>query len=107
MIGTLYLDADSWAFNVPGEWWHEDFVEPRSLAFVCTCCGDTWGRFTVEGRYYEAAMTLCPGCPSDGVYVPGSLLWWHPGSNFTFTEALPVEVWRREVEIHIRHREKE
>lgn len=79
---------------------------PHSYAWACPVCAEIWARASVPDSFYSFITHPCeahedPLVPS--LLVPGSLLSLHDEG---FNASLPVELWQREVLLHIAHKEK-
>ena len=82
---------------------HEEKHPAKSLAWCCPQCGDIWARAVTTQSFmfltHVCEKHLDPLVPS--LIIPGSLLWTQE-----FNESLPLELWMREVELHIAHRDR-
>lgn len=76
---------------------------PQSYAFFCPTCAEVWARCPVEREdgTHEPFRAISRGCKQHtqhGMEVGGSLwLTW----DETFSNCLPEEVVRRELELHL------
>lgn len=98
-------------------------IQPRSLAYVCTTCGNLWGRVVVEAledvQTWETVSAPCalhlPRGVVDWGHVPGSFLSGKGNfkrSDLRVTawgralEHLPDVVLKREFELTMKHFER-
>lgn len=82
---------------------HEEWQRPCSYAWFCPVCAEIWARCVVANHSFMVWTHVCEAhkdmfAPS--IIVPGSLLIPLQDS---FNESLPLPLWQREVELHIRH----
>lgn len=87
-------------------WAGRTIQPPHSYAWACPVCGKVWARASVPGTYYSFITHPCeahedPLVPS--LLIPGSLLSHHDAD---FNASLSLELWQREVLLHIAHKEK-
>jgi len=90
------------------EHWHNQVADPVGYAFFCPVCIEIWARCPIESNG-QPALTMvqtisCRKHPAHhGIGVPGSLMLpW----DKTFTECLPDDAVRRELEVHLDYAEK-
>lgn len=85
---------------------HGELHAPCSYAYCCPECGEIWARAVVLGQDFQFLHMNCEVHPSrwlPALCVPGSLLI---PMDDPFNESLPLDLWRREARLHIRHAEK-
>lgn len=89
---------------------------PLSFAFFCSTCGEVWGRVWTEGEPWKVEEVPCEKHHSVGVwdwgrvagsFVAGNEITTGPARAALCVEFLPVEVLKREVEIHLNHAERQ
>lgn len=88
-----------------------DFPYSQSCALFCTTCGDVWGRIATGGPWRVRSVPCIKHQPTgvvDWGTVPGSFLIASLTKEHTSVmfaaetlEALPPEVLRRELDIHL------
>ena len=80
----------------------------RSRLLVCPRCRSTWATVLVEGDLDAFATTAsCYPCnwSNELFNVPGSILWsteTNELTDWTLLEALPMELVKRELELHLK-----
>jgi len=81
---------------------------PTSLAFFCTKCGDTWARIVVNKSDFRVEYGDCRKHEVDSLRIsgerPGSL--YRPWLSY-LVDDLPIEVIRREFNLHLKYYERE
>lgn len=91
--------------NVSHDDVHGQPFPPDSFAYVCPFCGDVWAKVKVEGRPFVSWLISCESHPPPYAGVVAGSLWL--GWDRAFNLCLPREVLVREVEMHIKHFERE
>lgn len=84
----------------------ETMQTPCGKAWFCEQCGEVWARAVVSARPFRVLSAPCEE-HNDGLLmlrVPGSILI--PLDN-DFNNSLPLEVWKREFELHTRFFERQ
>jgi hypothetical protein len=80
----------------------------RSRLLVCPRCRSTWATVLVEGDLDAFPVTAgCYPCnwSNELFNVPGSILWsteTNELTDWTLLEALPMELVKRELELHLK-----
>jgi len=85
---------------------HEQWQKPRSYAWFCPVCAEVWARCMVASHDFMVWTHVCE--EHEDAFSPA---WTIPGSilipmQTAFNESLPLSLWQREVELHLRHYEK-
>lgn len=102
LMGSLVLQ-----WKRPPYFVHEQHCSPHSLAWACPRCGEIWARSCVEGSRFHFIPHECERCEALAPW----LTHWLPGSLILlgspdWNDSLPLSLWQRELEIHIRHAEE-
>lgn len=88
-----------------------------SEMFVCTTCGEVWGRIFIPGATWGVHQAPCQKHAPTGVpdwgRIPGSMLAQTLTAEATSTmfwgsviEHLPKSLWERELNIHLQYQER-
>ena len=82
---------------------HAEPQSPPSYAWACSVCGEIWARAVVPGAEFQFINTPCLAHQDSQLRyrVPGSLLGW----DTAFDSALSLDLWRRELEVHLKYYE--
>ena len=68
----------------------------ESLAFVCSRCGNLWGRIIIDGTSYRSVSRLCEACGDGRLLTDFALELLAEGHNWDF---YPPAVLQREIRL--------
>lgn len=85
---------------------HAQLQRAEGRAWFCETCGEVWARAVVEGGVFRVLSAPCEDHLDSlmNIRIPGSLLI---PLEKEFNDSLPLELWRREFELHVRFFERQ
>ena len=90
----------------PAVYIHAEAQPPRSLIFLCECCGTEYARCPVVGsNLWQPIMRCCRHCTPNSLTAPAGSIWLSWDNEFTL--AFPPAVLDREFLLHLNHYSKD